>query len=207
MCFSGFFLLLDIFEIHSFKGKPFKTLMNWALNINSPCLAEQSRDGRWGYTVCASASGSYPETQHHVEKVMRDSKQTKKRVKKEILTPCFMILLAWLATSFTMLRAAIWKRHKLKRKQMNFFLYMSQIIITTEDCQTLCVFVICWFFWKVLQIIWKMLRLLKHHLYQLLYTDISGTIYWVYTLLFVLYTIKKFKLRVNCKNLKRSHCW
>lgn len=51
--------------------------MNWALNTDSPCLAEQSHDGRWGYTVCASASGSYPETQHHVGEVRRHSKQNK----------------------------------------------------------------------------------------------------------------------------------
>lgn len=190
MCFQGFWLL-KIFEIHSFKGKPFKILMNWALNIVSPCLAEQSRDGRWGCTVYASASGSYPEIQHHEEEVRRDSKPKKQLTKKDILTPCFMISLAWLATSFTMLRAATWKRN-----QMNFCLYMTQIIITPEDCQTLCVFVIRWFFWKVLQIIWRMSRLLKHHLYQRCLTFVD-------TLVFILYTTNE---EIQITTL-RPHCW
>lgn len=78
------------------------------------------------------------------------------------LTPCFMMSLAWLATSFTMLRAAVLG----DEEKLNVsFLWQTLHTITLRvwsDGFTLCVLIILRVFWKVLQIIWRKTRDFNH---------------------------------------------
>lgn len=66
-----------------------------------------------------------------------------------------------------------------KRKQIKSILIYLSVTIKTDqfflytlqtgnkgDCQTLCVFVILWVFWKILQIIWKQVSFSKRRMLQ-----------------------------------------
>lgn len=145
----------------------------------------------------------------HVEEVRRDSQRRKRSIRRELLTPCFMISLAWLATSFTMLRAATRKTQTLKRKQISFFLYASDNKHSRGASDLVC---LC----NLLILLEGSSDNLKNG--KSSKTSFMSAVLYVRTFVgqclehthFSLYFIqqkKRKKWRVNGNNLKRPHCW